>query len=660
MKLSKFRIRNFRSVLDSDWVSVADVTAIVGKNEAGKTSLLKALHLLNPGSSSALDIKRDWPRSRRQAQDPKAIIVEALFLFDEAERVELAKTLTLKAAPEGASVSLSYDGTKKCHPVPQECLSAGSLPDDLKSALAAESSFPAIKKIASTIRTAVADYSENGDLVKFKSALSKQRVALSSLPRANPPLASESTRLKNLLDQILLKFAVKTVDSFEAFFFDRLPIFVFWDDHSPFMGVAYLDQIQAKKQAGALTLEDQTFLMLLELAELNLETEMIRIKSDDREQRMLDMQDASVRLTEKLSGHWSQRRNRILLQADGNQLIAFVSDDVEAALVPLDQRSRGFQWFFSFDAKLLHDTKGQLRHAIILLDEPGLHLHASAQNDLLQRLREYSSDCQIIYSTHMPFLLDIERLQNVRICYQEKDKGTSVTENLGAACHDSLLPLQAALGLQLSQSLFIGQKNLVVEGISDLWFLYAMWEVMRDAGKVKGSEAIVITPCGGASKVPPMATIYASQGLSTVVLLDSDKEGNEAKELLLKKRLISGKRILQISDFLGAGIAEVTIEDALDKEFYIDSVNRVYAKELGKHRVEVSELAATPNIAIVKNLESILRERGMAADSTGHCFNKTRVARDLYPRIQAMNTSSFSKETLKFFDGLHTKVQNGF
>ena len=50
IRLTEFRIRNFRCIDDSGWIRAGDITALVGVNEAGKTALLNGLHTLNPGS----------------------------------------------------------------------------------------------------------------------------------------------------------------------------------------------------------------------------------------------------------------------------------------------------------------------------------------------------------------------------------------------------------------------------------------------------------------------------------------------------------------------------------------------------------------------------------------------------------------------------------
>jgi len=39
MNLKSLRVRNYRCIDDSGWVSVDDFTCLIGKNESGKTGL---------------------------------------------------------------------------------------------------------------------------------------------------------------------------------------------------------------------------------------------------------------------------------------------------------------------------------------------------------------------------------------------------------------------------------------------------------------------------------------------------------------------------------------------------------------------------------------------------------------------------------------------
>ena len=63
MKLTRARVVNYRSIDDSSWVNIDDVTALVGKNESGKTAFLQAIRKINSisGDEDGFTI-RDYPR----------------------------------------------------------------------------------------------------------------------------------------------------------------------------------------------------------------------------------------------------------------------------------------------------------------------------------------------------------------------------------------------------------------------------------------------------------------------------------------------------------------------------------------------------------------------------------------------------------------------
>ena len=66
MRLRAVRVREFKSVWDSNDFQVGDVTCLVGKNEAGKTAILQALYRLNPiiEADAKFDVTLDYPSLR--------------------------------------------------------------------------------------------------------------------------------------------------------------------------------------------------------------------------------------------------------------------------------------------------------------------------------------------------------------------------------------------------------------------------------------------------------------------------------------------------------------------------------------------------------------------------------------------------------------------
>ena len=281
---------------------------------------------------------------------------------------------------------------------------------------------------------------------------------------------------------------------------------------------------------------------------------------------------------------------------------------------------------FSF---LLHDLRrgthgGRVgrtseRGAILLLDEAGLYLHAKSQEDLVRHLRADFPN-QIVYTTHSPFMIPPDDIGIVRTVNITADDGTTVTNDPTGDTR-TLFPLQAALGYSLSQTLFVGHANLVVEGVTDFWILGAANAHMRAQGLAHLPPEMVITPAGGAGKVSYMAALMSAQDLGVLVLLDHDKAGRDTRKELVTSRLVQPSSVLLVSEAFGDD-READVEDLLDPAVYEAHVRATYQKELrGK------KLALNPNIPrIARRFEAAFQEIGLE-------FNKVRPAREFMARL---------------------------
>ena len=130
-----------------------------------------------------------------------------------------------------------------------------------------------------------------------------------------------------------------------------------------------------------------------------------------KEERAIRLNSASLDISKRFSEWWSQRRHKIRYHADGDYFRIWIADDRRPGVeIELEARSKGFQWFFSFYLIFLVESAEGHKDAILLLDEPGMHLHPTAQQELIAFFEVLSEKNQLLYSTHSPFLIDGDHL----------------------------------------------------------------------------------------------------------------------------------------------------------------------------------------------------------------------------------------------------------
>ena len=190
------------------------------------------------------------------------------------------------------------------------------------------------------------------------------------------------------------------------------------------------------------------------------------------------------------------------------------------------------------------------------------------------------------------------------------------------------LPLQAALGYNLTQTLFVGTNNVVVEGVTDYWYLTAVSDHLEPSGRSLPKE-LVLTPAGGAAKVGYMVALLAAQKLDVVVVLDSDTAGDEACKELLRSKLVRDSSVVRIRDAHDAPGPEADIEDLL-----VDSVFAALAKEAYKKELQGKQLALNANIP------RVARRYEEAFAALGLEFNKSRVAKLFVSKLGTAKTAS--------------------
>ena len=218
----------------------------------------------------------------------------------------------------------------------------------------------------------------------------------------------------------------------------------------------------------------------------------------------------------------------------------------------------------SFFVVFFAEASDKHGNAILLLDEPGLSLHGLKQRDFRATVSRLAKSNQTIYTTHSPFLVGPSELDLVRVVQMtDRREGTKVHTSITADDPAALLPLQEALGYDLAQSLFAQERNLVLEGLTDYWYVDAVALLLREAGVVDLNQKIALVPAGSAGKVVYYATILHAQKLKVAALLDSDSAGDQAAQQDTLVHTLGNKRILRTKDSYAGAVSKPEVEDLL-------------------------------------------------------------------------------------------------
>jgi predicted ATP-dependent endonuclease of OLD family len=582
MQLKWFRVRDFQSVRDSGCIAVSDIACLVGKNEAGKSALLKALYKLNPvvAAEGNFDVTNDYPRMdvedyRHAVESGKrqiAVPIEACYALDADEIAIIAETFGVACVTD-PEITFSKNYSNKV---------AYSFPADTENGL--------------EYLIGKADFSDQTREALKGAALTAE--ALTTVLQEQEQ-TTEVTRIIAVLAE------VQKVDV-DGYIFahvlkPRKPKYLYFDEYYQMTGHENIEALIAREGANPSQLKpsDHPLLGLIRLARLKL-PELINPASTIELKNKLE--GASNHLTRQILKYWSQNKHLRMTfdvrparpgdpvgMQSGTNVWGGVFDNRHQVTTELGSRSRGFVWFFSFLA-WYSDVKKNAEPMILLLDEPGLTLHAKAQHDLLRYFEtELKGSHQLIYSTHSPFMIDPEHFERVRIV-QDKSidaelnadvstEGTRVLDDVFAASADSLFPLQGALGYELHQTLFVGPYTLVVEGAADLLFLQAMSAILLDEKRTGLDPRWTITPVGGSSKVPTfVALLGAQKGMTIATLIDSQSADQQKIEGIYREKLLKKANVLTFADFTKT--PEADIEDMFGPEFYVGLVNAEFASQL--------------------------------------------------------------------------------
>lgn len=647
LTLVKAQVWKYKSIEDSTPVALADaVTVLVGKNESGKTAFLEALHKAMPLGAAKFDYIADYPRkdlvryrSQHGAKNYQKT-VELTFRIEQALADKINEEVFGGAQIVAAGSTFTRDTTIA------NTNSIGFHIDQMAA-------FAALQK-------PLADLEHRDEVLNGAARLED---ALTRIEELGLPADNRLATFAALWRSRAIKaggWGLIDGHIWQAYLSPVLPKFLYFDDYKLLEGKINLPTLQQRDAAKQLTDADETAQGLLQLAGTTLEELM---SEEGYETAKAKLEAIGLNITQKVFEYWKQNQDLDVefdLKSDSKDLAPYnsginlyirIKNRRHGVTVPFDQRSKGFIWFFSFlvwfDAV---QSRAETEDALVLLlDEPGLNLHALAQADFLSYIRELSDQHQIIYTTHSPFMVDGARLEDVRVVEDRVKDGTRITGDLAGSSDESVFPLQAALGYSIAQNLFIAKKNILIEGPADLIVLQHMSALLEAVGKQGLGDAILV-PVGGLDKLVTFVALLGSNRLKLVVLHDRASGPHQKLEDLVRQKLIERKRVLDFSMFLDPTPSEADIEDLLPADAYISAFNHAYNKELSGVELTAAELGAQPRM--IERINQWLKAKGITLLKDGG-FNHYRVAQAILPTL---TVATLKPDELARFERLFSKV----
>ena len=549
MKFESFKIENFRSIVDTDWQTLSpdNITSLIGQNESGKTSVLEALMAFEEGEISQDDLRNDES-------------FPSIYCKFKLDTNELAEIFEDKILP------------KK------------------------------LNKIIEKNNNSITLFRKWSSLEKHDFDIEDQNIKdcwNEAVETKNP---QENTETAKQEDQAItttppVEIPI-TIEEFKNEIFNNAPQFILFEDNSLLPRTIDIEDIKNKnkKAAGYIGAEN-----LLKIVNLDIST--IESNSDNR---ILEdkINTISNKFTADFQKYWGQKigkNDKITIQISlknhsntaeeskkGKPYLIFFIKDSNGRLYP-DQRSKGVRWFISFYIQL--EAMSKDRKNVILTDEPGNSLHGKAQEDVLKIFEKIKNDLQIVYTTHSPYLMDINHAYRILAVQRDEEENNNYTkimsiQKLGGANTDTLLPLYTSIGVDLSHQRVIKSKNnVLLEEVSAFYYLKAFKQIIGN------EEEMYFLPATGATNLPLLANLMCGWNLDFCVLLDDDSRGRGVYKILLESKIKDENRLMKLKGMSG-------IEDMFETKDF-ETIILKSAEKLAKNSInsDVAKKYSKPLLA---------------------------------------------------------------
>lgn len=516
MYIHSVQLINYKSLGDYPETKVIiepTITAIIGKNESGKTNVLEGISkinimnpsqscfdktLINRNSDSEASIKYIIELKDNELKDTKIIITKDKYEVTGG----LSDWYFNNIYPQIASLIEELDSINN-NPFKLNAQDLSNYVNIKKELLNKDSfSLPRTNKMINQLN----NYFMNGEF-------------------------EGKEKIENNIDDLIKDW---------GFFKDKIPV-IFYRKNDKCLKTMY-KQDEIKRELNNPSAYPTSLLSdLVNIIDVNKDDfmEACSSGSSPRQDNIRERINESInsKINEPFNEYYKTEKIKLKLTFNNGEIFTNVISD-GGNLLRISERSNGLRWYL----ELFIDTRSNdidTKNTVFLFDEPGISLHINAQKELLKLFRHLSQHNQIVYSTHLPSMLDLEYsgLHRIRAVVKNQQGNTFVYKNAYDANiysddqADTIAPIVNAIGMSLKDTFILTSNlNVVVEGISDYIYISMMKKVLNTK-----LNDIAFIPAVGASNIINICSILRGWGYETLALFDYDPEGFKSAEILKKK-----------------------------------------------------------------------------------------------------------------------------
>lgn len=582
MQLCKVRVIGLGRLSDATMKVRGKITAVVGPNEAGKSTLLRSLASLSNRQPFSDAPGGDIPRRTEPAANAPAIEISLALDVDDFEAIAGIGSETV---PTHLTVTKTYGGTvtRKLDPLPRRprahrepaAIAASHAVDRLREASSAadeemQTTAHSLVDLAVTVVSALEDEADpatlSGEAIQSLRAL---RDGLAGCPEK----FEVASYVQSLTEALEAEELPHPTDAILAVLSRRVPVFVLFGQVDRDLAYEYdLDGMTIETAPPALR-------NLAVSGNLNLQRlldDVAAERKDATEEHIADTNDA---LRELFEASWTAGSGTaaVHLRLDGTTLSVMVTS-ARGRFVPITDRSDGLRMFVALTTFVRAHSQGD-RPVLLLIDEAENHLHYDAQADLISVMTRQEIASQVVYTTHSAGCLPDELGGNIVAVVPDAATGLSYLDSTYWSSGLGFSPLMMAMGAGAA-AITPARYAILAEGHSEALILPRL--VREATGLLRlGYQIAAGVAEAGRSDIPHLD----AEAGNVAYLVDGDGGGAANAKKLLRAD-IPRERIIH----LGGEGSDLCLEDLITEDAYALAADK--ARRALLHEPSKTEVAA--------------------------------------------------------------------